>query len=531
MFFTTTVMVVLLIVALSTATYAWFSTNSTVEVTDTKVTAARSESAAIGIGWTILEAQTKTEIAFTSKYVGDYAILLEPMMPKFLPSDGTEGVNTSAYYISSPVKLATDSSIKTIDYAFKPQVNTITDWSNVVKAVKVIDLKAGEDTTWNYITDNSISISAIDASIEISSESAERIPYNKIYYVRKPLSEGINLLDPSIEILASEMEKITHTDGKEYDFLTITEEEGVAGTISFTDAISTYDNIGLTNIQTDDGKRIYNIIENGLKPKYYVAHYADKFEGGLVGGEINEVAIEEEGTYLLTIKGKHELDHVMGYYLENSYSSVVQEPGNMETVGVKDQYIYKILNDENNISATTLKYFTGEEGNSNFNTGYIDKANNFDGTTVFDKNPALMTPLNDVPSVAPGVFVVRNNNAPGGKKANLTIKAEIDRPELRIAVFVSDSKVDLDYKYTLSQESNAKTGYGTIVPGANKKPYIDKLQYETVNNAVDIELFLGLEPQKNLYVAIVVWFDGDRIDASNGGEPTAFRLYITGDPQ
>ncbi|MDR2267111.1 MAG: hypothetical protein LBE09_05970, partial [Christensenellaceae bacterium] len=85
MLFSTILMVVLLIVAISTASYAWFSTNSSVTVTNTEVTAAKSQSASIAIGWTLAQAESgNVSISFTG-VTDDNA--LEPMMPKNILSN------------------------------------------------------------------------------------------------------------------------------------------------------------------------------------------------------------------------------------------------------------------------------------------------------------------------------------------------------------------------------------------------------------------------------------------------------------
>lgn len=73
LFITTIAMVVLMVVALSTATFAWYTSSSTVSATSTQISTATTSSANIAIGW---EAQAKqTSVSF------EPATDLLPMVP------------------------------------------------------------------------------------------------------------------------------------------------------------------------------------------------------------------------------------------------------------------------------------------------------------------------------------------------------------------------------------------------------------------------------------------------------------------
>lgn len=80
LFMTTIAMVVMLVVALSTATYAWFTAQNTVQATPVTISSASSTSANIAIGWSANA--TTTQVSFANAE-------LNPMVPTTDPSTTT----------------------------------------------------------------------------------------------------------------------------------------------------------------------------------------------------------------------------------------------------------------------------------------------------------------------------------------------------------------------------------------------------------------------------------------------------------
>lgn len=87
MFITTIMMVVLLVVALSTATFAWYTAQSNVAVTETTVTSATSSAASIAIDSTGGATSTNTSIAITMNKE------IAPMVPFAAPTNATTYAN------------------------------------------------------------------------------------------------------------------------------------------------------------------------------------------------------------------------------------------------------------------------------------------------------------------------------------------------------------------------------------------------------------------------------------------------------
>ncbi|NCA91732.1 hypothetical protein EOM82_00550 [bacterium] len=83
MFITTVMMVVLLIVAVSTATFAWYTSSNTVNTTEAEVSSAQSTDANISIGWSDNTVVGHSSIDFKTDNV-EYV----PMSPLYV---GTEG--------------------------------------------------------------------------------------------------------------------------------------------------------------------------------------------------------------------------------------------------------------------------------------------------------------------------------------------------------------------------------------------------------------------------------------------------------
>lgn len=82
---TSIVMMLVVAVALSTATYAWFTSNSSVTASTIKLTAATSNESALGIGWIGTSAYGTASNSITADAAGTY----QPMVPAALAAGTT----------------------------------------------------------------------------------------------------------------------------------------------------------------------------------------------------------------------------------------------------------------------------------------------------------------------------------------------------------------------------------------------------------------------------------------------------------
>lgn len=102
MFISTILMVVVLVVALSTATFAWYTASSSADAKNASLTAAHSAAANIAVGWT--SSATGTEIDLAT----DTAVTVAPMIPTAAPV-----LDTTKYSGESNVLAFNTASIDT----------------------------------------------------------------------------------------------------------------------------------------------------------------------------------------------------------------------------------------------------------------------------------------------------------------------------------------------------------------------------------------------------------------------------------
>ena len=103
---TTIVLIVLLIAALSTATYAWFSSNNVVNITDVEFTAASNSEG--GEGDLIVSWNNQSTDEFNIGFAGTSGSTLSPMMPKTIPTLGTTFSDFTNNFVTSTVATGTD---------------------------------------------------------------------------------------------------------------------------------------------------------------------------------------------------------------------------------------------------------------------------------------------------------------------------------------------------------------------------------------------------------------------------------------
>lgn len=138
LFISTIAMVVLLVVALATGTFAWYTAQNTVNATGASVGAVQSNSAAIGLGWSNATA-TSSSIALGE---GD----VRPMIPTAAPATGDNAIDFEEALLST-------------DGLGNPYVNSVqagTPWTQV-----------GWDGSANT-TDTTLYIGNLDATTPVT---------------------------------------------------------------------------------------------------------------------------------------------------------------------------------------------------------------------------------------------------------------------------------------------------------------------------------------------------------------------------
>lgn len=144
MFFSSILMIVILVVALSTSTFAWYTSTNAVSAESTALYSATSSSANISIGWS--DGAKDTVVSFDAS--GEGASGIQPMIPT---SDLTGSTATSAAFITATATLNEEGKS-----AFSTASGTGTPWKQ---------RKAGEPETtslfimnWNTLAGATVTI-------------------------------------------------------------------------------------------------------------------------------------------------------------------------------------------------------------------------------------------------------------------------------------------------------------------------------------------------------------------------------------
>jgi len=158
MFFSSILMIVILVVALSTSTFAWFTSSATASVTPTALYSATSSSANISIGW---ETDSKnTVVSFAPSGSGSNGI--QPMIPTTDLSAGLTPAGAAAFITATAMLNANGVP------AFSTDSGPATPWEQS---------KAGEPTTdslfimnWNTLAGATVTITPTVTAVEDEEE-------------------------------------------------------------------------------------------------------------------------------------------------------------------------------------------------------------------------------------------------------------------------------------------------------------------------------------------------------------------------
>lgn len=509
MFISTVLMVVLLIVALSTATFAWFSANNTVIATQTTMTAATSTDANITIGWEPNPEQMGSSISF------DSASALHPTIPKLKPVKAGETGTIPAQYVSTNKVLAGG----TYDFTYQ---------GYTVPFLTVVDATAERGGTIPYNDNLATNYPGLTGTIT---------PLMRIY--RTSWEIPARYVATESQVPQNETIPIPY-NGEEEDpvpFLNVVDNgeainendiEVDVANLTYNNLLYALEDIGMDEpIQAKVGDRIYHMKKveesfalidiNGAAPANFIS-------GGMAGsagapGEIDFLTIfDSEGNFPVLVGTDN-------YYIDlDDYTAFVD----VSAVGDR---IYCVRPAIENPTRTTLSAFaTGD----NFYTANIDVNSRF--RTAGGGAPdggKLYVNLEQEGEGTGKTFYLMNNNAVGSQRAEVTMSVDIN-PEssaalddLRIAVFVrAAGETELYYYGTLSKGDSASTYYGAIADGAFSTSYaFQKYKYFTDGDTLVQKI--SIDPQSYAAISIVVWFDGVSLGNAEAGQEVNFTFTFT----
>lgn len=481
MFFTTILMVVLLIVALSTATFAWFSANNTVTATQTTMTAATSTSASIEIGWDT--GNMGSSISF------DPVNMMQPAIPEEKPRRSAETV--AAQYVVTR-NAPTGSGFTAVNFSY---ANETVPYVNVVETVKANTI--AKDATL-------VGSGGILESGAIVEDDAKIASFSRLYKIKaadvaKYVSVGQSIVDPSL------YEQI-NVNAKNYDFLII--DDNRAGTENFISADIA--KAAPYNISADAAiqqNMIYHL--KAVADTYKVYAPADTFPttGNYITGGVPVNGGVDYATFM-TAAGAIDEKVDTEYYIHAD---------NVDVFGVglarEGDKVYCVTAK----SSTASEITTDAKFVDSLKTALIDVSARFKS----NGNSASYKPLNmlgDGVGQDKEAFFIKNAGSATAKpvKISLTMDAKNEdstsATDVRVAVFV---KTENDNAYNYYGTMGAgDTRYGKILNGAYSTKD-DLLSYTATAGLSD---FITLSGQRYVEVKFVAWYEGTLLDTQNAGK-------------
>lgn len=490
MFFTTVLMVVLLIVALSTATFAWFSANNTVTATQTTMTAATSTSASIEIGWDT--GNMGSSISF------DPVNMMQPAIPEEKPRRSAE--NVVAQYVVTRTS-PTGDGFTSVSFAY---ANETVPHVNVVETVKANTIATTATLT------GAGGILEPGAIVEDSSKIA---PFARLYKIKaadeaKYVSVGQTITDTTLYT------QIT-ANGQDHDFLVI--DDVRTGTDNYISAeIAQAPPYNISADAAIQQNMIYHLKAVADTYKVYDPTGTFPTTGNYIAGGVTMNGVD----YVTFMTAAGVIDAKVGteYYIHAE--DVVNKFG-VSTAREGDK-VYCVTKAGAESSAIT----TDAAFVNSLKTALIDVSARFKA----NGNSAGYKPLNMLGNAAEQdktAFFIKNAGSATAKpvKISLTMDARNEdfssATDVRVAVFVKTEN-DTSYNYYGTMGAG-KTRYGKILDGAYSTEN-DLLSYDATAGLPD---FITLAGQRSVEVKFVAWYEGTLLNTQNAGKKVNISFSFT----
>ncbi|MDR3217305.1 MAG: hypothetical protein LBT55_07920 [Clostridiaceae bacterium] len=506
LFVTTLIIAIMLVAALSTATFAWFSANTTVSVTTTTVTAAKSDNANIGIGWTLDEANNGKTITFDSTALDAVGPKVPTTMPVKKGQNLATEIATHKYITTKNLLVANQFkanalpgtanklnikfiSNEDISTSLQPDEISFYNGGNAsdgydVGGKKVVDITKITSTATDYFDD------------AIVGTDYYRIAVRTNYYY---LGDITSIWDVQDITLSSEAAAKISSFNDGGVILTIGSVTSGA-TITNADANVIFPGYSFNN----DITRIYKINEPILIPESYTTLPSRVVALGVING----LGGFADYVYITTTKGYINTGDITDAEAASVYGVVVD---------AGDRYLYEKTNDVKDDQAAS-------------GTKIAPTSQLAFGTSPIDTDGRFTTPANGGISYAKQVstsqeyFYIKNNSS-STTAIDIYIGGEITGTNaslLRIAVFVNDTYID-----TLATTA-ANTYYGAILATANGTRSLSTYSATAINIAPALKItesgVTTIIGGQSLKIAVVVWFDGVGLIESGAGLDAQFTL-------
>lgn len=519
MFISTVLMVVMLIAALSTATFAWYTSNSSAGSTATQVGAAESSAANIGIGF--YKGATSSTIDFQplvdSLAKGD----MNPTVPVKFYED-ISGQAVAARYTTTNGNVESGMFI----------ANGVVDAAGSHDYLRIVDLTSAQTAD---IVAASAYIHSYTDGIYTNLPSTIGAKYEKIWRLIKyayndSQLETVAAATP-ITVGANGQYAIASADGTVYGVQKAFLVSNTTG-VDYADFdYGTSTAINMSCAYTLSGNK-WTPAEGGYVVAYYqygtigykaavttidanaeFVGYAATTADTLNAGDILAENVLNSATYPTITDIKYDSENFAKLYKifdATNGERVVPDPDNSIAGNI-------LTNESNFANFKFNKASMDADGYFAANGSAASIGAKYSGSGAYNGggyDVAVVTGL-DSRNMATSTFYVTNNGTTTINNLQINLATSGDNADLlRIALFMNGN-----YIGTMAGANNAPTAFGQILKGAAAK---DMATYEAKN-----QFDLGALAAGNTNAAafqIVAWFDGKLLNDAAAGKTCAFTL-------
>jgi hypothetical protein len=529
MFISTVLMVVMLVAALSTATFAWYTSNNTASSSVTQVGAAEATSANIGIGF--YKGATASTISFQNltdslnNNKGD----LNPTVPvKYY--DDTYTLSGDQNYQVIPAQFTTSTDVPSGGYV----ADGMGVGSNYKRVVNLTAAELGENaanivaaSTYTHSFANPTNLTGIGNNYE-KLYRITRYAYNNAIVADETLSAS----DPAVDrviTLANDVYTVVTADPSTACYK-------IVKVFTINESGTDYSDFNFASTTSVTMSCAYNLSGGKWFPNeggYLVAYY----EYGYVGYKADVTTVDTTAQFIgyaaTAAATLNDGDILASAIISNeNYPTISEIKYNAANFAYVCQ-TYAGSEVDNGALTDKVESVISWSGFS-FNKAAVDAdgfflangtaatiGSKYSGTSdTFVGGGYDVVPVTgkDSRGIATETFYVTNNGSNTISSLTIGLNVTGDNAELlRIAVFKNGT-----YVGTMATNNNSDTTFGTILKGAKAA---DMPTYKAYNSLALGQLLAGNTNAAEFQ--IVAWFDGKLLDDAAAGKNCAFTLTFT----
>ena len=525
MFISTVLMVVMLVAALSTATFAWYTSNNTASSNAVQVGAAQATSANIGIGF--YKGATGSTITFQNlvNAAAQNAGTMNPVIP-------TKYFDEYFAAAQQTIPAAYATSTQEPSYYVEDAFGTDVDYRRIVDltSAQVSQIVAASTVNHNWDGDVITNLSGLGTDYE-HVYTIQRYAYNNTITTtvgtapiagdKITVTVGVN---PGIYTIATTNPGSGTDVFKVKSVIPVNESTGYDDTIDHADVTTKGVTISLANrlsgaTFTPNEDTFFVVYDEYHECAYTIADvttfdstavsvgYAATAATTLNGNDI--LASEVLGTAAFGIGEIKYADNFA--YIAQIYAGSATDDGTL-TNKVNNAVNWGAFT-FNKAAIDAEGFFQADGAEATIGAHYEGTSDAYTGATY---DISVVTGKNTAGSASDTWYVTNNGSTPINLSVNMSTTGD-NASLLRVALFMNGH-----YIGTLSGTSNQDTTYGKILKGARAT---DMPTYKATNTYSLGSLVNG--NQNAAEFQIVAWFDGTLLNDAAAGKNCAFTLVFT----